>query len=212
MGWWLTGWAGRDEVRPSVPHLHRLCRTRPNHSIYGTRHDNTIGHKGMKTRKDRATEKFLSGYNCAQAVLWSFCDMFGIPPDTALKIACGLGAGMARRQEVCGAVTGGILVLGLAHGRGDGEERTATELTYNKTQELMRRFEAKHGTCNCRQLLDGCDIATEEGRKAFVDRDLLNRTCNPCVQTVVAILEEMTKSIPNQASEVTARMPAEPQG
>ncbi len=144
-------------------------------------------------RSDRAAEKFLSGYNCAQAVLWSFSDQCGLAPETALKIACGLGAGMARRQEVCGAVTGGILVLGLIHGRGEGQDRTATEQTYAKTLELMRRFEASYGTCNCRQLLDGCDITTEEGRKAFMDRDLLNHTCKACVQTVVTILEEMEK-------------------
>jgi len=73
----------------------------------------------MKTRSDRATEMFLSGYNCAQSVLWSFSDEVRLDPDTALRIACGFGAGMARRQEVCGAVTGGIMVLGLRLGRGE---------------------------------------------------------------------------------------------
>lgn len=152
----------------------------------------------MKTRSEMATEKFLSGYNCAQSVLWSFSDEVRLPPETTLKIACGFGAGMARRQEVCGAVTGGIMVLGLRHGRGERQDRTATEETYAKTHELMRRFEAKHGTCNCRQLLEGCDLATEEGRQTFKERDLLNRTCKACVQTVVTILEDMTKGRPNQ--------------
>jgi len=150
---------------------------------------------------------FLSGYNCAQAVLWSFCDQFNLQPDTALKIACGLGAGMARRQEVCGALTGGILVLGLKYGRGEDQDRTATEETYGKTQDLVRRFEAKHGTCHCRQLLDGCDISTEEGRKAFVDHDLLNRTCKRCVQTVVTILDEMTSSATNKQTQPIAGKP-----
>lgn len=150
----------------------------------------------MKTRGEKATERFLSGYNCAQSVLWSFCDHFHLPPDMALKIATGLGAGMARRQEVCGAVTGGILVLGLACGRGEGQDRTATEQTYKKTEELMRRFEEAHGTCNCRRLLGGCDISTEDGRKAFADQDLIHRVCTPCVETVVAILEDMIKEAP----------------
>jgi len=148
----------------------------------------------MTTRSDIATEKFLSGYNCAQSVLWSFAEDLRLDPETALKIACGFGAGMARRQEVCGAVTGGIMVLGLRHGRGERQDRTATEETYARTQELMRRFEAKHGTCNCRQLLDGCDLTTEEGRKAFKERDLHNRICKGYVQTVVAILEDMTNA------------------
>ncbi|MBI5095333.1 MAG: C_GCAxxG_C_C family protein [Candidatus Hydrogenedentes bacterium] len=146
----------------------------------------------MTTRSDAAMEKFLSGYNCAQSVLWSFSDKFGLEPEAALKIACGFGAGIARRQEVCGAVTGGIMALGLRHGRGEHQERTATEETYAKSQELIRRFEAKHGTCNCRQLVEGCDLSTEEGRKVFMERDLMNRTCKLCVESVVSIVEELT--------------------
>ena len=145
-----------------------------------------------------AAERFLAGYNCAQSVLWAFSDEVGLEPETALKVACGLGAGMGRRQEVCGAVTGGIMVLGLRHGRGEKQDRSATEETYARTQELMRRFEAKHGTCNCRLLLGGCDFSTEEGRKAFKDRDLHNTVCKPCVQTVVSILEDMAKAPVNR--------------
>lgn len=144
----------------------------------------------MKTKSDNATEKFLEGYNCAQSVLWAFAKDLHLDPETALKIACGFGAGMARRQEVCGAVTGGIMVLGLRHGRGEKQDRTATEETYAMTEKLMSRFEAKHGSCICRNLLDGCDLTTEEGRKTFKERDLLNTTCKACVQTIVSILEE----------------------
>lgn len=145
----------------------------------------------MKTQSDAATEKFLSGYNCAQSVLWSFSQALRFDPESALKIACGFGAGMARRQDMCGAVTGGIMVLGLKFGRGGKQERAATEETYAKTQELMRRFEARHGSCTCRQLLDGCDLTTEDGLRRFKEKDLVNHTCKACIQTVVAILEEM---------------------
>jgi C_GCAxxG_C_C family probable redox protein len=97
-----------------------------------------------------------------------------------------------------GAVTGGILVLGLEYGRGEGQDRTATEHTYAATPELMRCLEEQYGTCNCLQLLDGCDITTEQGRKVFLDKDLLNRTCKSCVQTVVTILEEIVKDMPSR--------------
>ncbi len=146
----------------------------------------------MKTNSKAAEEKFQQGYNCAQSVLWSFHDDLHLDSETALKVACGFGAGMARRQEICGAITGGIMVIGLRHGRGANQDRTATEETYSKTQELMRRFEAKHGTCNCRQLLQGCDLTTEEGRKFFKEHDLLNKICTGCVQTVVEILEDIS--------------------
>ncbi|OGV60762.1 MAG: hypothetical protein A2283_14660 [Lentisphaerae bacterium RIFOXYA12_FULL_48_11] len=97
-----------------------------------------------------------------------------------MKIACGFGAGMVRRQEICGAVAGRILVLGLKYGRGEGQDRAATEETCAKTQELMRCFEVRHGTCNCCQLLGECDFSTEEGRNLFKEKDLLNRICKLC--------------------------------
>lgn len=111
--------------------------------------------------------------------------------ETALKIACGLGAGMARKQEVCGAVTGGILVLGLRHGRGSKDDRSAMESTYLKTRELMDQFSRKHGTFICRKLLSGCELTTEEGQKQFKENELLDKICTPCVESVVVILENI---------------------
>ena len=112
----------------------------------------------MNTLGDKAVGKMLEGYNCAQAVLYAGCDRLPLEKDTALRLACGLGAGMGRKQEVCGAVSGGILALGLRHGRGEKEDRSRTETTYAKTRELMDRFAAKHGSCRCRDLLGDCDL------------------------------------------------------
>ena len=145
----------------------------------------------MNSTAETASEKFLSGFNCAQSVLWTFAPRLGLDPDTALKIACGFGAGMGRREEVCGAVTGGIMALGLKCGRGEAEDRSVMENAYAKTQELMRRFEAAHGTCNCRQLLGGCDLTTDAGRTEFKKRDMLRQKCEPCVRTVCDILEDL---------------------
>ncbi len=109
--------------------------------------------------------------------------------DTALKIACGLGSGMGRKQEVCGAVTGGILVLGMRHGRGSRDERSATESTYEKTRELMDVFAGRRGSCLCRLVLDGCDLTTEAGQKRFKERNMFRAVCKPCVLTVVEFLD-----------------------
>jgi C_GCAxxG_C_C family probable redox protein len=145
----------------------------------------------MSTRSTIAEEKFLSGYNCAQAVLYSFCDDLGLDKDVALKLACGFGAGMARRQEVCGAITGGIITLGVKHGRGEGQDRAATEDVYRKVQELMSRFESRLGICNCRTLLSGCDLNSTDGQRYFKENDLLKTTCTGCVKLVTEILEEI---------------------
>jgi C_GCAxxG_C_C family probable redox protein len=145
----------------------------------------------MKTRSDIAVEKFLAGYNCAQAVLYSFCDELSFDKETTLKLACGFGAGMGRQQEVCGAISGGIIAIGIKHGRGDKQAKAAADATYRIVGELMSRFESKHGTCICRGLLDGCDLSTPDGYKHFKKHDLLNKTCKGCVKTVVEILEDI---------------------
>ena len=144
-------------------------------------------------RSDKAVLKFLEGYNCAQAVLFSFCDDLQLDQNLALKLSCGLGAGMGRNEEVCGAITGGILALGIQYGRGVNEEKSAMEITYEKTRELMQKFKRKHGTFICRNLLENCDLMTEQGQKYFKENDLLNKTCKLCVQSVVEILEELMK-------------------
>lgn len=146
----------------------------------------------MSTAKTEiAIEKFLSGYNCAQSILFAYGPELGLDPEQALKLSTGFGAGMARRGEVCGAVTGGILALGLKYGRGARQDRLATEETYRKTTRLMTEFGNRHGSCLCRVLLEGCDLQTPEGQKYFKDHDLLHQTCQGCVQSVSEILEPL---------------------
>lgn len=138
-----------------------------------------------------AMDMFLKGYNCAQSILYAFSGESGLPDDTALKISSGLGAGMGLKGEVCGAVTGGIMVLGMRHGWVANDDRTAKEITYFKTQELMNQFALKHGSCICRDLLNGCDLTTDEGQRFFKENDYLDKICNKCVQSVVEILEQI---------------------
>ena len=124
-------------------------------------------------------------------MLYAFREESNLPEETALKIACGLGGGMGRKEEVCGAVTAGILVLGMRHGRGSKDDRSAMDLTFLKTRALMDEFAKKHGAFICRKLLNGCELNTEEGQKQFKENDLLMKICTPCVQSVVEILEKM---------------------
>lgn len=42
---------------------------------------------------------------------------------------------------------------------------------YGKVQRLQADFKRECGSVNCVELI-GCDLATEEGKKAFVDRGL----------------------------------------
>jgi len=145
------------------------------------------------TKSDEAVTIFLKGYNCAQAVLYAFCDEVSLEKNRALKLACGFGAGMARQQEVCGAVTGAIMVIGAFYGRGETDDRTATEQTYAKAREFMNRFAQQRGSFICRQLLGDCDLKSEQGQIRFKADNLIQTVCVPCVRTAVEIVGDLCR-------------------
>ena len=140
--------------------------------------------ENMTAKSEVAVEKFLSGYNCAQSILFAYGPELGLDGETALKVATGLGGGIGRRGETCGAVTGGILVLGLKYGRGGQQDRSVAEIAHQKTRELMAAFERAQGSCSCRTLLGGCDLRTPDGQQRFKEQDLHHKVCVPCVRMV----------------------------
>ncbi|HRX15740.1 MAG TPA: C-GCAxxG-C-C family protein, partial [Spirochaetota bacterium] len=100
------------------------------------------------SRSEIGVNKFKEGFNCSQSVLFSFADRLGISEDNALKIMTGFGAGMGRRQEICGAVSGGIAVLSMLYGRTGSDDKQKSEETYDKTRKLIEAFISNYGTVN----------------------------------------------------------------
>jgi C_GCAxxG_C_C family probable redox protein len=145
----------------------------------------------MPDKGQLAVDKFAEGYNCAQSVMFAFCDECGLSEDAALKVSCGFGAGMGRKQEVCGAVAGGIMVLGLRHGRGAQESRSVTEALYTMTREFMDGFAVRNGSYLCRDLLAGYELTSEEGQRRFKEQGLLEKVCKPCVRSAAELLQKM---------------------
>ena len=145
----------------------------------------------MKTHPEIAEAKFVEGFNCAQSVLFSFCDDLWLDEETALKLSCGFGGGMGRKGEVCGAVTGGILVLGLKFGRGKNDARLQADITYAKVRQFMERFDEKHGSCLCRELLGGCDLATPEGQVDYKNNECFQLICRRCVRDAAQMVADI---------------------
>lgn len=73
----------------------------------------------------RAKENFLNGYNCCQAVFLACTDELGLDTETRAKIASSFGGGMGGMRQVCGAVSGMLMALGLHQGYKDPKDRRA---------------------------------------------------------------------------------------
>ena len=144
----------------------------------------------MNTKPDQAAETFKNGFNCAQAVFATYAEEFGVDRTSALKISCGFGAGMGRRQEVCGAVSGAILLIGCKHGKTIREDNAANELTYKLVRELSEKFIAKHGSISCKELL-GCNLLTPEGQQFFKENNFRDIKCALYVHDASELAEAM---------------------
>lgn len=107
----------------------------------------------MSVYTERAAELFGKGFNCSQAVFAAFCDKFGMDEKTALKVASGLGGGVGRMREVCGAMCGAAMVAGMVYGDDTGENREAKSYTYKKVQEIAAEFKKTNPSIICRELL-----------------------------------------------------------
>jgi C_GCAxxG_C_C family probable redox protein len=129
-----------------------------------------------------------TGFNCAQSVLGQFAPEMGMDTDIAAKVACGFGSGMGRSGNMCGAVTGGILVLGLKYGMSDPEASQDKEKTYEKVRNLLNMIREKCGSVNCKDLL-GVDVGTEEGRRELKEKNLSDKVCAKVVGEVVRSVE-----------------------
>ena len=101
-----------------------------------------------------AAELFMNGSNCAQAVLLAFSDVTKLDNATAARISSSFGGGMGRMREVCGAVSGMLMVAGLLYGYDEpGEKDSGKKAHYVLVQELAEKFRAQVGSIICREIL-----------------------------------------------------------
>ena len=107
----------------------------------------------QEQRQEQAVEAFLNGCNCAQAVFSTYADLFGIDRQTAMNLTNSMGGGISRLREVCGTVSALALLTGLAEGDVDPQDLKAREKVYQRTRELLAKFEEENGSLVCRELL-----------------------------------------------------------
>ena len=101
----------------------------------------------------KAAELFLGGYNCAQAVVVAFCDELGMTEAQAARMASSFGGGMGRMREVCGAVSGMLLVAGILYGYDTPGDDVSKKRHYTLVQQLAGQFREEVGSIVCREIL-----------------------------------------------------------
>ena len=147
------------------------------------------------TKRELASGHFKQGYNCAQSVVLAFKDELGLDERTLLTMASPFGGGMGRLREVCGAVSGAFIVLGLKFGYVSAEDYEGKKRLYGYVQEVGNRFKALNGSYICSELVGlpaGADKPAPEKR---TDEYYKKRPCADLVGDAAEILERFIEEV-----------------
>jgi C_GCAxxG_C_C family probable redox protein len=149
----------------------------------------------MSAKTEHSRQLHERGFNCAQSVIAPFAEDYGLSEAMALKLSTGFGSGMGRLCEVCGALTGAFMVIGLKFGRASsdgnkyGEE---TETTYRLVTDVSRRFKERNGSIHCRDLT-GHDLSIPEQREKAKQEGVFSTICSKCIRDATELAEEALK-------------------
>jgi len=144
----------------------------------------------MNSKADASVEVFNKGFNCAQAVLSSHCEEYGLEDEIAKKIACGFGGGMGHSAETCGAVSGALMLIGLKYGKYRESDNESKEKTYKLANEYITNFKKEYGTINCRELIK-YDLGNEEELIKARASGIFGELCPKLIKRSVELVEKI---------------------
>lgn len=142
-------------------------------------------------RMSLAKTHYLSGCNCAQAVAAAFADVAQTDEKTLRRMASSFGGGIGQLKEVCGAVSGMALILGLLYGDFDLDNKDQKHAHYDLVQKLALEFKEKHGSLLCRDLLEKADNLPAYDES--VPEPYASRPCLGLVMNAAGILDAYLK-------------------
>jgi C_GCAxxG_C_C family probable redox protein len=141
----------------------------------------------MADEVEQAVDLFRTGCACSQAVCVPYATRLGLDRTVALRLASGFAGGM-RSGEVCGAVTGAIMALSLAHCPDDCLTADRRQAVYAAVTSLIGDFRARHGgALTCRDLM-GCDTTTPEGQARAKQLQLWTTLCPGLVRDAAELV------------------------
>ena len=149
----------------------------------------------MSIYGERAEQAFYSGCNCSQSAVLPFAEKIGMTREQVLKLVGGLGGGVGRMREVCGAFTGITLVLGALYGFTDPKDKSAF---YAEVQALAREFRARSGknTILCRELLGLQQAEGTPVAEARTPEYYARRPCPKLVRMAADLMAEYIQQHP----------------
>jgi C_GCAxxG_C_C family probable redox protein len=142
------------------------------------------------TKANDAVTIFQQGFTCSQAVLSVFAEDFGLDRETALQISQGFGAGIAYTDDICGALSGAVMVIGLRYGRIRADDTAAKEKTYAVVREFLREFKVRHGSVACTGLL-GNNLSDPQQVLEVKKNKVVMARCPAFVRDAVKLVEKV---------------------
>ena len=144
-----------------------------------------------------AAELFLQGYNCAQAVAVAFTDVTGMDKTEAAKLAAPFGGGMGRMREVCGAVSGMFMVLGVLYGYDNADADSKKKELYQQVQALAAQFKEENGSIICREILK--NPPSDPNPSPRTAEYYAKRPCARMVMTAAKLMDDFIAAHPLEA-------------
>ncbi|HVP25733.1 MAG TPA: C-GCAxxG-C-C family protein [Methanomicrobiales archaeon] len=139
-------------------------------------------------RADEAVAAFKRGLSCSQAIFSVYGKDLGIDPATAEKIASPFGAGVAKTGEICGAVSGALMVIGLTQKPEDIHDASSREKVYAKARRFIDEFTARNESVNCTELV-GYDLSDPKQFAEAREKKVFATRCSKLVEDAAEILE-----------------------
>ncbi len=116
----------------------------------------------MINRALKAKQLYEEGWSCSQAILMAWADEFGLEPTLASRLADPLSGGMAGTGEMCGAIGGALLVIGLAQGRVSAGDLDVKQRCRNTAKHFIEEFRSQYGEHRCDHLVPQTNRSREE--------------------------------------------------
>ena len=136
-----------------------------------------------------ANEYHRRGFNCCQSVVAAFGDLTGLSEQECMNFTAGFGGGAAT-GELCGAISGAVMTLGLLTPVDMSDPVGSKKRTMALSRDFQERFAQRFGAVRCEELLKIKTTPNADDTPAALALGVTGH-CPIMIVTAVEIVEEM---------------------